>query len=166
MKNKEINRGKHEKDVVLNVNGELFELTVETRATLLDVLRNHLKLTGTKKGCGVGECGTCTVLMDGDPINSCLIFAVDARDKPIWTIEGLAKRGTLHPIQQSFIENGAIQCGFCTPGMILSAKALLDRKPDPSEEEIKRGISGVLCRCTGYQQIIEAISAVARRKKK
>jgi carbon-monoxide dehydrogenase small subunit len=150
------------KKIVLDINGELTEVEVEPRTTLLDALRNYLRLTGTKKGCEVGECGVCTVLIDGEPINSCLMLAVEANHKRILTIEGLGSNGQLHPIQKAFIDYGAIQCGFCTPGMILSTKALLDKNPNPSEEEIKEGLSGVLCRCTGYQQIIEAVSSLVR----
>lgn len=148
--------------IKLNVNGEAYEVAIEPRRTLLEVLREELGLTGTKQGCNEGECGACTVLMDGEPVNSCLVLAVEAQDRDILTIEGLSKGQQLHPIQESFIKHGAFQCGFCTPGMILSAKALLDRNPRPTEEEIRRGISGNLCRCTGYVKIIEAIKAVAQ----
>lgn len=149
--------------IELKVNGEAYEVAIEPRRTLLEVLREHLGLTGTKQGCNEGECGSCTVLMDGEPVNSCLVLAVEAKDKDILTIEGLAEGQKLHPLQEAFIKHGAFQCGFCTPGMILSAKALLDRNPQPTEEEIRRGISGNLCRCTGYVKIIEAIRAVAQR---
>jgi len=148
--------------IELKVNGEVYEVAVEPRRTLLEVLRENLGLTGTKQGCNEGECGACTVLMEGEPVNSCLVLAVEARNKDILTIEGLAEGQQLHPIQEAFIEHGAFQCGFCTPGMILSAKALLDRNPKPTEEEIRRGVSGNLCRCTGYVKIIEAIKAVAQ----
>ena len=150
------------KDITLKVNGDAYNLTVDTRMTLLEAIREKIGLTGTKDGCGVGECGTCTVLMDGKPIYSCLMLAVEADGKEILTIEGLATPEGLHPIQKAFIEHGAVQCGFCTPGMILSAKALLDENPNPTKEEIKEAISGNLCRCTGYQKIIEAIEEAGR----
>ena len=150
------------KDITLKVNGDAYNLTVDTRMTLLEAIREKIGLTGTKDGCGVGECGTCTVLMDGKPIYSCLMLAVEADGKEILTIEGLATPEGLHPIQKAFIEHGAVQCGFCTPGMILSAKALLDENPNPTKEEIKEAISGNLCRCTGYQKIIEAIVEAGR----
>jgi len=150
------------KEVVsLRVNGESYALALEPYVTLQEVLREHLGLTGTKKGCDSGECGACTVLLDGMAVNSCLVLAVDAGDKEITTIEGLAQRGELHPVQKAFHELGAIQCGYCSPGMILAAKALLDRNPSPSEREIQEAISGNLCRCTGYVKIIEAIEAAA-----
>lgn len=145
----------------LKVNGERYEVAVDSHRTLLEVLRTELGLTGAKEGCGVGECGSCTVLMDGRPVLSCLILAMDARDKEILTIEGLSADGQLHPLQKAMVEYGAVQCGFCTPGMILSAKALLDKNPRPSEEEIKVAIGGNLCRCTGYNKIVEAIMAAA-----
>ena len=132
-------------------------MSVDTRMTLIEAIRDKIGLTGTKEGCSVGECGTCTVLMDGKPIYSCLMLAVDAEGKEILTIEGLADSDGLHPIQKSFIDHGAVQCGFCTPGMILTTTALLDENPNPTEEEIKKAISGNLCRCTGYSKIIEAI---------
>ena len=150
------------KDVILSVNGDKYAVTIEDGRTLLSVLREELALTGTKEGCGAGECGACTVLIDGRPVNSCLVLAVEVEGYEITTIEGLAKDGKLHPIQEAFIKHQGVQCGFCTPGMIMSAKALLDRNPDPSEEEIKEGIAGNLCRCTGYYHIIEAIREVAQ----
>jgi len=150
------------KEVVsLRVNGETYTLALEPNVTLQEVLREHLGLTGTKKGCDGGECGACTVLMDGMTVNSCLVLAMATRGKEITTIEGLARGGHLHPLQKAFHELGAIQCGYCSPGMILSAKALLDRNPNPSRMEIQRAISGNLCRCTGYVKIIEAIEATA-----
>ena len=148
--------------VHLKVNGLTYETEVEPRRTLLELIREDLELTGTKEGCGLGECGTCTVLVDGKPIKSCITLAVQANGREVTTIEGLEKPdGTLHPLQQAFIDHGAIQCGFCTPGMILSAKALLDEKPRPTELEVRQDIAGTLCRCTGYQKIVEAILSVA-----
>lgn len=149
--------------IELKVNGEIYELAVEPRRTLLEVLRENLGLTGAKEGCDTGECGTCTVLMEGRPVLSCLILAVESQGKEILTVEGLAKGGHLHPLQQSFIDHGAIQCGFCTPGVILTAKAFLDESSHPGKEEVKRAIGGNLCRCTGYVKIIEAILAVAQK---
>ncbi len=151
------------KSVELKVNGESYELAIDPRRTLLEVLRDGLGLTGTKKGCGAGDCGACTVIMDGKPVVSCLVLAVEAQGKDIMTIEGLATDGQLHPLQAAFVEHGATQCGFCTPGMILSAKALLDANPKPTEEEIVQGISGNLCRCTGYVKIVEAITAASQK---
>jgi len=145
----------------LNVNGEDLEILVEGHKTLLEVLREDLGLTGTKRGCDLGTCGTCTVLIDGKPWLSCLTLAAAVQGKKITTIEGLAEDGKLHPLQSAFIEKGAIQCGFCTPGMILTAKAFLEENPHPSEEETKKAISGNLCRCTGYVKIIEAILSVS-----
>ena len=147
--------------IMLTVNGESYDILVEPKKTLVDVLRDDLGLTGTKKGCDLGNCGCCTVLMDGKPVVSCLILAVEARGKDILTIEGLGDVENLHTIQQAFIDHGAVQCGFCTPGMIMSAKALLDRNPHPTEDEVREAISGNLCRCTGYDKIVEAIKAVA-----
>ena len=144
------------------VNGVTYEVTIEPRRTLLEVLRDNLGITGAKKACDTGDCGACTVLMDGKPVDSCLVLAVEAQGKDIITIEGLAKDGQLHPIQQAFVDHGAIQCGFCTPGMILSAKALLDRNPKPTKDEVKSAIAGNLCRCTGYAKIIEAILAASQ----
>ncbi|AYO31820.1 (2Fe-2S)-binding protein [Biomaibacter acetigenes] len=151
------------RDITLSVNGESYSVNVEENRTLLSVLREELALTGTKEGCGAGECGACTVLFDGKAVNSCLVLAVEADGHEITTIEGLAKDGKLHPVQEAFIKHQGVQCGFCTPGMIMSAKALLDRNPNPTEEEIKEAIAGNLCRCTGYYPIIEAIKEVAQR---
>ncbi|MBM4350163.1 MAG: (2Fe-2S)-binding protein [Deltaproteobacteria bacterium] len=145
----------------LNVNGELFEFEIPANRTLLDVLRNDLGLKGTKEGCGAGECGACTVLLDDEPVNSCLVLALQADGRKITTIEGLSGEGKLHPIQEAFIHHGAIQCGFCTPGMILSAKVLLERNPAPTEKEVRKGLVGNFCRCTGYQKIVEAILSLA-----
>jgi aerobic carbon-monoxide dehydrogenase small subunit len=141
----------------MRVNGKPVELPVEPTWTLLRVLREELRLTGTKKGCGQGDCGVCTVLLDGQPVNACLVLALQANSKTVETIEGLGTPEKLHPLQKSFIQQGAVQCGFCTPGMLMSASALLKEKPNPTIEEIKRGISGNLCRCTGYSKIIKAI---------
>lgn len=149
----------------LKVNGEDYELYVEPWQTLVSVLRDGLYLTGTKEGCNTGNCGTCTVLIDGKAIKSCMVLAAQAQSKDIITIEGLSKNG-LHPLQQAFIDHFAIQCGFCTPGMILAAKALLDENPDPTEEEVKLSLSGNLCRCTGYVKIVEAILAAAKMMRK
>ena len=150
------------KTIQLTINGEPVEAAVSTNQTLVQFLRDDMGLTGTKHGCGLGDCGACTVLMDGKAVNSCLVLAIQADGTDILTIEGLAENGKLHPLQQAFVDNGAIQCGFCTPGMILSAKALLDEKPNPSELEIRTAISGNLCRCTGYQKIVQAVDEAAK----
>jgi putative selenate reductase molybdopterin-binding subunit len=141
----------------LTINGEPHVVAVEPGQTLLDVLRDALRLTGTKKGCNVGDCGVCTVLVDGEPMNSCLLLAATMQGKAITTIEGLAANGRLTPLQQAFVHEGAIQCGYCTPGMVLTATALLGRNPSPSADEIKAGLSGNLCRCTGYGGIMRAV---------
>ena len=146
--------------IELEVNHETYKVEVEPWTTLLHLLRERLHLTGTKEGCGLGDCGTCIVLVDGMPVNSCLMLAVDAHSHRVITIEGLATDGKLHPLQKSFIEKGAMQCGFCTPAMILSAKALLDKNPRASEQEIKQALAGVLCRCGSYKKIMEAVRAV------
>lgn len=146
------------------INGEHVELEIPEALRLIDVLRDYLGLTGTKEGCGEGECGACTVLIDGEPFNSCLVFALQVENKNILTIEGLGSYHKLHPLQEAFLEHGAVQCGYCTPGMLLAAKALIDKKPNPTEEDIKVAISGNLCRCTGYSKIVEAISVVARKE--
>ncbi len=150
--------------MTLMVNDEIYEIEVPTNWTLLDVIREKCGLTGTKQGCGNGECGACTVLLDGEPVNSCLILALQADGKSVVTIEGLSKDGAIHPIQEAFIAHGAIQCGFCTPGMILSVKALLDRNPKPKEVEIREALTGNFCRCTGYQKIVEAVHSLAARE--
>ena len=149
--------------IKLHVNGEEFEVLTETHKMLLDVLREDLGLTGTKRGCDLGTCGACTVLIEGKPYLSCLPLAADVQGKKILTIEGLSQKGELHPLQNAFVEKGAIQCGFCTPGMILTAKAFLDEQPHPSEGELKKAISGNLCRCTGYVKIMEAILSVSEK---
>ena len=145
------------RELHITVNGDEHHLLVDTRRTLIEVIRDDLALTGTKNGCGAGECGACTVLLDGEPVNSCLMLAHEAEGRDVQTIEGLASGGVLHPVQQAFVAQGAIQCGFCTPGMVLTAKALLDRNPDPTREEILAGLRGNLCRCTGYVKIVEAV---------
>ncbi len=143
------------------VNGRSYEVIIEPQMLLIDVLRDKLGLMGTKYACGTGDCGACTVLVDGKPILSCLTLAVTAKNKDILTIEGLAQGNTLHPIQQAFIDHGAVQCGFCTPGMILAAKALLDENPTPTREDVKLALDGNLCRCTGYVKIVDAVLAAA-----
>ncbi len=148
----------------ITINDKKLELAVEPNMTLVDMIREELKMPGTKKGCGIGECGSCTVLLDGKPVCSCITLAVEAENKEVVTIEGVETENGLHPIQKAFVEKGAIQCGFCTPGMVLSAKALLDNDPRPDEHTIRKAISGNLCRCTGYQKIVEAIQSVALEK--
>ena len=147
--------------ISLRINEQSYDVEIDVQRTLLEVLRENIGLTGTKKGCGEGNCGSCTVIIDGKAINACLILAIEAQGKEIYTIEGLAKGGKLHPLQQSFIDHGALQCGFCTAGMIMSAKAFLDKNPHPTEEQTARAIGGNLCRCTGYTSIIQAIRAAA-----
>ena len=149
----------------INVNGVPFRLRVKTSALLLDVLREDLGLKGTKRGCDLGQCGACTVLLDGRPVLSCTLLSVQADGKKVTTIEGMASEGKLHPLQDAFIAEGAAQCGFCTPGMILSAKALLDRNSNPADDEIRLAISGNLCRCTGYAKIIRAVKKAAQAMK-
>jgi carbon-monoxide dehydrogenase small subunit len=151
--------------ISFRVNGEAVSVEVEDHWTLLEVLREQLALTGTKKGCGMGECGACTVLVDGQPVSSCLVLAREAEGRDIRTIEGEAEQGKLSPLQQAFVDNGAIQCGFCTAGMIMSARALLRRNPDPDVEDIKVAIEGNLCRCTGYEPIVAAILDAAARER-
>jgi aerobic-type carbon monoxide dehydrogenase small subunit (CoxS/CutS family) len=149
--------------ISFEVNGIKYELRVKPSATLLEVIREDLGLTGTKEGCGVGECGACTVIMEGKAVNACLALAVEADGKRITTIEGLADGEKLHPIQEAFADVGGLQCGFCTPGMILSAKVLLDRNTNPSDEEIRKGLEGNFCRCTGYTKIIESVKVAAQK---
>jgi carbon-monoxide dehydrogenase small subunit len=148
------------RELELNINDELWEVNVESHKTLLEVLREDIGFTGAKEGCGLGACGTCTVLVEGAPLLSCLTLALEVQGKRITTIEGLVEDGRPDPVQKSFIEHGAIQCGFCTPGNILSAKALLDRNPRASREEIEEALAGNLCRCTGYQKIVEAVESM------
>lgn len=151
------------KMISLKVNDREYDLVIPVNRTLTQVLRENLRLTGTKQGCETGDCGSCTVLMDGQPVNSCLVLAVEAEGHEILTIEGLSVDGELHPLQKAFVEHGSIQCGFCSPGMILTAKALLDKNPSPGQSEIRKAISGNLCRCTGYQKIVDAVESVAKK---
>jgi aerobic carbon-monoxide dehydrogenase small subunit len=153
------------REVKLKINNEVHILEVENRRTLLDVIREDLHLKGTKKMCDMGECGSCTVLMDGLAVNACLTLAADAQGKNIETIEGLAKGRVLHPIQEVFVAKGAVQCGFCSPGMIMTTKGLLKKNPNPTEEEVKVAIAGNLCRCTGYVRIVDAVLSAAGRMK-
>ena len=149
------------KGIEFTINGRRLRMEVEESQTLLQLIREELNLTGTKRGCDRGDCGACTVLLNGKPVNSCLVLAAEVADKEITTIEGLSKDGRLHPLQESFVENDAIQCGFCTPGMIMTALALLSENPDPTEDEIRSYLEGNLCRCTGYGKIIKAVKAAA-----
>jgi len=146
-----------------NVNGKDYELQVKPSATLLNVIREDLALTGTKEGCGVGECGACTVIMEGKAVNACIVLAIEANGKSITTIEGLADGEKLHPIQEAFVEIGGLQCGFCTPGMILSTKVLLDKNKTPTDQEIRKGLEGNFCRCTGYTKIVESVKVAAQK---
>lgn len=148
-------------EIQLRVNGQHYEVEIEPWRTLLEVLRGPVGLTGTKQSCNEGHCGACTVIVDGQAVNSCLMLAVEAQGREVLTIEGLSEGGSLHPVQEAFVRKGAVQCGFCSPGMIMAAKAFLDRNQDPSIEEIRKALSGHLCRCTGYTQITEAIRAAA-----
>ena len=150
-------------NIKLKVNGKDYEVKVESNWSLADLLRKELGLISVKLGCETGECGSCTVLMNGQPVTSCIISAAEADGQEITTVEGLSEDGKLHPLQEAFIKYGAIQCGFCTPGMILSAKALLDRKPNPTEEDIRKALEGNLCRCTGYVKPMEAILSVIKK---
>ncbi|KRT34522.1 (2Fe-2S)-binding protein [Acetomicrobium hydrogeniformans] len=150
-------------EVTITVNGTKHRLTVGPKERLLDTLRERLHLTGTKEGCGVGECGACTVILDGEAVHSCMVLTAQADGNEVLTVEGLEVNGHLHPLQEAFIKHHAVQCGFCTPGMLMSAKALLDKNPNPTREEIKTAIEGNLCRCTGYEQIIEAIESAVNK---
>ncbi len=149
----------------LNINNKEYTCEVDPQTTLLELLREHLGLTGTKRGCEIGECGACTVIMDGHTVNSCLVPAFQAEGSAITTIEGIANNGKLHPVQQAFLEHDAVHCGFCTPGMVLSVVNLLENNPEPSEEDIRVALAGNLCRCTGYQQIFEAVTTAAKKMK-
>lgn len=149
--------------IILNINSKEYQISVKENWTLLYVLREVLDLTGTKCGCSTGDCGACKVIIDGEAVNSCTVLAVKAEEKAITTIEGITKGTELHPIQQAFIDAGAVQCGFCTPGMIISAKALLDKNPNPNRDEISKALSNNLCRCTGYVKIIDAVQLAAKR---
>ena len=150
-------------EIIITVNGEMHRLTVSPHRTLLQVLREDLGLTGTKEGCGTGECGACTVLVNGESLNACLSLAALADGAEIRTIEGLAEKGLFHPVQQAFLDSGAVQCGYCTPGMIMQTIALLGENPSPTREEIRIGLEGNLCRCTGYAKIVDAVELAAAR---
>ena len=152
------------KRISVTVNGEIYEKEVAPTKSLLDFLRTDLNLTGTKEGCGDGECGACTVILDGRLVDSCLILAVEADGREIETVEGISRKGRLHPLQKAFAEKGAAQCGFCTPGMIMAAKYLLDRNPSPTLEQVRNAIAGNLCRCTGYSTIVDAVLSVAKQR--
>lgn len=155
-----------ERNLAIKVNGEAYSFkNVPVNKTLLTLIREDVGLKGTKEGCSEGDCGACTVLLDGKPVNACLVLAVDADGSEVTTVEGLARGGKLHPLQQAFIDEGAVQCGYCTPGMLLSAKGLLDENPSPSQAEIRRGIAGNLCRCTGYVKIVNAIQKASQTMK-
>jgi carbon-monoxide dehydrogenase small subunit len=149
--------------IELNINGSAYDVVISPQDLLIDVLRQKLDLTGTKKGCGQGDCGTCTVLIDGRRALACLTLAIACEGRRILTIEGMEQHGALHPIQQAFIDKGAVQCGYCTPGMLMTSKALLDHNPKPTAEEIRQALAGNLCRCTGYDPIVAAVQQVANR---
>jgi carbon-monoxide dehydrogenase small subunit len=152
--------------IAFRVNGKAVELDVRPWQSALEALRDELELTGAKEGCGIGECGACTIIVDGNAVNSCLMLAPQLEGRSVETIEGLGSGDSLHPLQEAFLSTGAVQCGFCTPGVVLSAKALLDRNPHPDRDEIVEALSGNLCRCTGYRQMIEAVEEVAARPKR
>ncbi len=151
--------------ISLTINGETEQVDVPSNMTLLQMLREKLALTGTKNGCKAGECGACTVLLNGEPVNSCMVLAVECDGMQVVTVEGLAKDGVLDPVQQAIIEHGGVQCGFCTPGILISARALLDRNPNPTEDEIREALVGNLCRCTGYLRIVDAVQEAASRQR-
>lgn len=150
--------------ISLTINGEYEQVDVPSEMTLLQMLREKLALTGTKNGCNAGECGSCTVLLNNEPVNSCMVLAVECQGGSILTVEGLAQDGVLDPVQQTIMEHGGVQCGYCTPGILISARALLDRSPDPSEEDIREALVGNLCRCTGYLRIVDAVKDAASRQ--
>ena len=151
--------------IEITVNGAKRVFDVEPQTLLLNLLRDEMDLTGTKYGCGIGECGACTVLLDGDAVLACMVLAVDADDRRVDTIEGLAEGGKLHPIQEAYLDEGAVQCGFCTPGFIMATKALLDENPKPTEQEIREYLNGNICRCTGYVNIVKAVQAASKKMK-
>lgn len=151
------------RQIEVTVNGDIYQVEVPVHRTLLDFLRQDLELMGTRSGCETGDCGVCTVLLDGKAVTACLVLAVETDGSEVLTVEGLAQNGELHPLQEAFIEHGSVQCGYCTPGMLLSAKALLDEIPRPTEDEIKEGLAGNLCRCTGYYSIVKAVMAAAEK---
>jgi len=151
--------------IEITVNGTKRVFDVEPQTLLLNLLRDEMDLTGTKYGCGIGECGACTVLLDGDAVLACMVLAVDADDRRVDTIEGLAEGGKLHPIQEAYLDEGAVQCGFCTPGFIMATKALLDENPKPTEQEIREYLNGNICRCTGYVNIVKAVQAASKKMK-
>ncbi len=154
------------KEIRITVNGKVYELSVRPHATLLEIIREDLGLTGTKEGCAVGECGACTVIMNGKTVNACLVLAPEADGKEITTIEGLAQGDKLDPVQQAYYEIGGLQCGFCTPGMIMSTKALLGETPEPTDQEIRKGLEGNFCRCTGYTKIFESVREASRKSRR
>jgi len=151
--------------IALTVNGEYEQVDVPSQMTLMQMLRDKLALTGTKNGCNAGECGACTVLLNGEPVNSCMVLAVECGGAEVLTVEGLSRDGVLDPVQQAIIDHGGVQCGFCTPGILISSRALLDRQPDPSEDEIRQALVGNLCRCTGYLRIVDAVKDAASRQR-
>ena len=151
--------------ISLMINGATEQVSVSSNLTLMQLLRDKLALTGTKNGCNAGECGACTVLLNGEPVNSCMVLAVECDGMSVITVEGLVKDGVLDPVQQTIIEHGGVQCGFCTPGILISARALIDRKPDPSDDDIREALVGNLCRCTGYLRIVDAVKDAASRQR-